>query len=63
MVPIQTGPPRGMAQNLTGAPWQPVELKLWAADQKATYDPEEGLMRCGARSWARHRSGSRRTRS
>ena len=41
--PIQTGPPRGMAQNLTGAPWQPVELKLWAADQKATYDPEEGV--------------------
>src|SRR5262245_38442990 len=41
--PIQTGPPRGIMQNLTGAPWQPVELKLWAADQKQTYDPEEGL--------------------
>ena len=30
-------------QTLTGIPYGPVELKLWAADQKATYDPEEGL--------------------
>ena len=40
--PTSTGPPRGVMQTLTGAPWQPVELKLWASDQKATYEPEEG---------------------
>ena len=41
--PTSTGPPRGIMQTLTGIPYGPVELKLWAADQKATYDPEEGL--------------------
>ena len=41
--PTSTGPPRGIMQTLTGVPYGPVELKFWAADQKATYDPEEGL--------------------
>jgi len=38
--PAMTGPPRGPAQTLTGTPWNPVELKIWTADQKATYEPE-----------------------
>lgn len=41
--PASTGPPRGIMQTLTGVPWEPVELRFWASDQKATYDPEEGL--------------------
>jgi hypothetical protein len=41
--PTMTGPPRGIAQTLSGKVWDPVELRLWAADQKDTYDPEEGL--------------------
>jgi hypothetical protein len=41
--PTMTGPPRGIAQTLTGSVWKPVELKFWAADQKETYDPEEGV--------------------
>jgi hypothetical protein len=40
--PEMTGPPKGVAQTLYGEVWKPVELKFWAADQKATYDPEEG---------------------
>ncbi len=39
--PTSTGPPRGIMQTLSGVPWGPVELKLWAADQKATYVDEE----------------------
>ncbi|OFW27365.1 MAG: hypothetical protein A3H97_11015 [Acidobacteria bacterium RIFCSPLOWO2_02_FULL_65_29] len=33
--PTTTGPPRGIAQTLTGAPWQPVELRFWASDKPA----------------------------
>src|SRR5262245_62008073 len=33
--PTMTGPPRGIAANLTGSPWKPVELKFWAADKPA----------------------------
>lgn len=54
--PEQTGPPRGIMQTLSGVPWGPVELKLWAADQKATYDPEEGLS-AAARGRGRGRGG------
>ena len=39
--PTSTGPPRGIMQTLSGVPWGPVELKLWASDQKATYVDEE----------------------
>jgi hypothetical protein len=33
--PTMTGPPRGIQANLTGTPWNPVELKFWAADKPA----------------------------
>lgn len=37
-----SGPPRGVAQTLTGTAWNPVELKFWASDKKATSVPERG---------------------
>jgi hypothetical protein len=40
--PELTGPPRGIAQTLSGAVWQPVELKFWARDQPATITNTEG---------------------
>ncbi len=40
--PTMSGPPRAVTTTLTGTPWNPVELKFWASDQKATYDPEGG---------------------
>jgi hypothetical protein len=46
--PTSTGPPRGIMQTLSGVVWKPVELKLWAADQKATYVDEEATAGRGA---------------
>jgi hypothetical protein len=45
--PTSTGPPRGIMQTLSGVVWEPVELKLWAADQKATYVDEEAAPAAG----------------
>jgi hypothetical protein len=41
--PELTGPPLGVALNLTATVNQPLTLKLWAKDKPNTYDPEEGL--------------------
>jgi hypothetical protein len=38
-----TGPPTGVALNLTATVNQPVTLKLWAKDKPNTYDPEDTL--------------------
>jgi hypothetical protein len=40
--PTMTGPPRGIAQTLSGTVNQPVTLRLWASDNPPTYDPTEG---------------------
>lgn len=39
--PAMTGPPRGIAQTLSGGVSQPVTLTVWASDQPATYNPPE----------------------
>jgi hypothetical protein len=41
--PELTGPPEGIATNLTATVNQPFELKAWVSDKPPTYDPEEGL--------------------
>ena len=46
--PTMTGPPRGIAANLTGSPWKPVELKFWAADKPAKSSASEGAGRGAA---------------
>jgi hypothetical protein len=51
--PTSTGPPRPVStQTLSGVVWEPVELKLWASDQKATYVDEEAAP-AGGRGAAR----------
>src|SRR5262245_59142206 len=46
--PTMTGPPRGIAANLTGSPWKPVELAFWAADKPAKSSGAEGAGRGAA---------------
>jgi hypothetical protein len=46
--PTMTGPPRGIAASLMGTPWQPVELKFWAADKPAKASASEGAARGAA---------------
>ena len=38
-----TGPPTGVALNLTASVNQPLKLTLWAKDKPNTFDPEESL--------------------
>src|SRR5216684_788152 len=41
--PELTGPPTGVALNLSATVNQPLTLKLWAKDKPNTYDPEGSL--------------------
>jgi len=53
--PTMTGPPRGVSQTLNGTPWNPVELKFFVSDKKATTEAERGDAGRGAAARGRGR--------